>query len=80
MVSEHWGETLHKPAIPLVDLDIVRETLSYIRDDIRRVPGLEKAADRVTAALAEIADYEGRRLSPLSQSRIEVRIPLRRKH
>jgi hypothetical protein len=71
---------LHKPAIPLVNLDTVRETLTYIRDDIRRVPGLEEAADRLTAALVELADYESRRLSPLSQSRIEVRIPLRRKH
>jgi hypothetical protein len=73
-------ESLHKPAIPLVNLDAIRETLTYVRDDIRRVPDLERAAEHLTAALAEIADYESRRLSPLSQSRIEVRIPLRRKH
>ena len=69
-----------KPAFQLVDLDTMRETLMYIRDDMRRVPGLEKAVDRLTAALGEIAAAEARRLSPMTESFIKVRLPLRRKH
>ena len=52
----------------------------YIRDDIQRVPGMEKAADRLTAALAEIAAAERRRLAPVSHSVIDARLVLRRKH
>ena len=75
------GEPLHhKPSVPLVDLDTIRETLVYIRDDIQRVPGLERAADRLTAALAEIAAAERRRLAPISHSVIDARPVLRRKH
>jgi hypothetical protein len=75
------GETLHlKPSVPLVDFDTIRETLTYIRDDIQRVPGLEKAADRLTAALAEIAAAERRRLAPVSHSLIDARVIMRRKH
>ncbi len=69
-----------KPTVPLVDLDTIRETLIYIRDDIQRVPGLEKAADRLTAALAEFAAAERRRLAPISHSVIDARLVLRRKH
>lgn len=75
------GEPLRaKPAVPLVDLDTIRETLIYIRDDIQRVPGMEKAADRLTSALAEIAAAERRRLGPISHSVINARLVLRRKH
>lgn len=75
------GEALHpKPGVPLVDFDTIRETLTYIRDDIQRVPGLEKAADRLTAALAEITAAERRRLAPVSHSIIDARLVLRRKH
>jgi hypothetical protein len=69
-----------KLSVPLVDLDAIRETLAYIRDDIRRVPGLEKAADRLTAALTEISEAERRRLGPVSHSIIDARLVLRRKH
>ena len=75
------GEPLHhKSSVPPVDFDTIRETLTYIRDDIQRVPGLEKAADRLTAALAEIAAAERRRLAPISHSVIDARLVLRRKH
>lgn len=81
MKREQLGEPLHhKPSVPLVDFDTIRETLAYIRDDIQRVPGLEKAADRLTAALAEIAAAERRRLAPVSRSVIDARLVLRRKH
>jgi hypothetical protein len=70
----------HRPSVPLVDLDTIRETLTYIRDDIQRVPGLEKVADRLTAALVEMAAAERRRLGPISHSVIDARLVLRRKH
>ena len=69
-----------KLSVPLVDLDTIRETLVYIRDDIQRVPGLDRAAERLTAALAEIAAAERRRLAPVSRSVIDARLALRRKH
>ena len=69
-----------KLSVPLVDLDTIRETLVYIRDDIQRVPGLDRAAERLTAALAEIAAAERRRLAPVSHSVIDARLALRRKH
>ncbi len=79
--KSRWGIPLHqKPTVPLVDFDTIRETLAYIRDDIQRVPGMEKAADRLTAALAEIAAAERRRLAPVSHSVIDARLVLRRKH
>lgn len=75
------GEPLQRrPNIPLVDLDTIRETLVYIRDDIQRVPGLEKAAERLNSALAEIAAAERRRMAPISHSVIDARLLLRRKH
>lgn len=75
------GEPLQqKLNVPLVDFDTIRETLVYIRDDIQRVPGLEKAAERLTAALAELAAAERRRLAPLSISVIDARMLPRRKH
>ena len=75
------GEPLHqKPTVPLVDLNTIRETLAYIRDDLQRVPGLERAADRLSAALVEIAAAERRRLAPVSHSLIDARPVLRRKH
>jgi hypothetical protein len=75
------GEPLQqKPNMPLVDLDTIRETLLYIRDDMQRVPGLEGAAEHLTAALGEIAAAERRRLAPVSSSIIEARFVPRRKH
>jgi hypothetical protein len=55
-----------KPAFPGLDLDTVRETLTYIRDDLQRVPGLQSAAEALGAALREI-DHCNKRLSVLSQ-------------
>lgn len=75
------GEPLqHKPNMPLVDFDTIRETLLYIRDDLQRVSGLEKASEFLTAALGELTAAERRRLAPLSLSRIEARPLPRRKH
>jgi hypothetical protein len=46
----------------LVDLGTIRETLAYIRDDLARVPGLERAAEMIGSALGELETAEGRRL------------------
>jgi hypothetical protein len=74
------GEPLrNNPHVPLVDLETIRETLAYIRDDIQRVPALERAADGLTAVLAEIAAVERRRLA-LSASMIDPRRLPPRKH
>ena len=51
-----------KRNVPLVDLGTIRETLAYIRDDLARVPGLERAAEIVGSALAELGAAEDRRL------------------
>jgi hypothetical protein len=69
-----------RPNVPLVDLDTIRETLLYIRDDMQRVPGLDRAAEHLTAALGELTAAERRRMAPLSTSVIDARILPRRKH
>ena len=51
-----------KRNVPLVDLGTIRETLAYIRDDLARVPGLERAAEMIGSALGELESAEGRRL------------------
>lgn len=38
----------------VLDLSTVRETLAYMHDDVRRTPGLERAAAALAAALAEV--------------------------
>lgn len=75
------GEPLqHKLNMPLVDLETIRETLLYIRDDMQRVPELEKAAEHLTLALGEVTAAERRRLAPVSSSIIDARFVPRRKH
>lgn len=43
-----------RPWPPEIDLSTARETLAYIEDDMRRVPGLEKVAEAISLAMAEI--------------------------
>jgi hypothetical protein len=74
------GEPLrNNPHVPLVDLDTIRETLVFIRDDIQRVPGMERAAEGLSTVLAEI-DAATRRRVVLSAATIDVRRPPPRKH
>lgn len=47
------------PWPPALDLTTVRETIVYMRDDARRVPGLEGVAAALDASIAEI-DKAGR--------------------
>ena len=69
-----------KRNVPLIDLGTVRETLAYIRDDLQRVPGLERAAELIAAALAEVEAAERRRLAPIPRSVLEARLLARRRH
>lgn len=41
-----------------LDLSTMRETLAYIQDDARRVPGLEKASAALATAIREIEQAE----------------------
>ena len=54
---------------PAIDLATVRETLHYMKVDMRRVPGLEKAAGAIEAAIVEI-DNAGVRHTPIDYSAI----------
>jgi len=47
-----------QPWPPHVDLTTARETLSYIQDDMKRVPELQKIADALEAVLHEIDHAE----------------------
>ena len=64
---------------PLIDIAMLRETLAYIRDDLRRVPEMRRAADLLSAALGEIATAERRRLASVPLSVIDARWLRRRK-
>jgi hypothetical protein len=56
------------PWPPLIDLATVRETLLYMKDDMRRVPGLEAVAEALDGAITEIdkaeRNLDRRRISP----------------
>jgi hypothetical protein len=69
-----------KRNVPLIDLGTVCDTLAYIRDDLQRVPGLERAAELIGSALCEVVAAERRRLAPIPCSVLETRLPPRRKH
>jgi hypothetical protein len=69
-----------KRNVPLIDLGTVRDTLSYIRDDLQRVPALERVAELIGAALAEMLAAERRRLAPIPRSVLDARLLSRRKH
>jgi len=47
VAREHGVRSTFDPKrnTPLIDLGTVREMVAYIRDDLRRVPGLERATD-----------------------------------
>jgi hypothetical protein len=56
-----------RPWPPSIDLSTVRETLTYMRDDARSIPGLEQVAAALDTALSEV-DAAERRLQPVSYS------------
>jgi hypothetical protein len=65
---------------PLLDLGAVRDTLAYMRDDVQRVPGLERAAELLAQALAEVEAADRRRLAPIPRSVLQARLLARRRH
>lgn len=69
-----------KRNVPAVDLGTVREVLGFIRDDLQRVPGLERAAELLSSALAEVDTAARRRLAPVSGSIMDARQLRRRRH
>ena len=69
-----------KRDVLLFDLGTVCSTLAYIRDDMQRVPGLERAAELIDEAVAELRAAEGRRLAPISHSLLKTRLGARHKH
>ena len=62
----------HRPWPPSIDLSTVRETLIYMRDDARSVPGLENVATALEAAIDEI-DSAQEKLEPTSLTPIASR-------
>lgn len=67
----------NRPWPPTIDLSTVRETLIYMRDDARAVPGLEQVAASLDAAIDEVDAAEAT-LKPISLSPIESRfLPMR---
>jgi hypothetical protein len=69
-----------KRNVPLIDLGTVRETLAFIRNDLQRVAGLERAAELLDSALAEIEAADRRRLAPIPRSILEFQLVRRHKH
>jgi hypothetical protein len=65
---------------PLVDLGTLRETLACIRDDLQRVRELQRAAELLSLALAEIEAAERRRLAPIPGSILDAARRPRRRH
>lgn len=61
-----------RPWPPSIDLATVRETLMYMRDDARGVPGLEKVAQSLDAAIQDVDAAEAK-LTPVSYSPIQSR-------
>ncbi len=62
----------HRPWPPSIDLSTVRETLIYMRDDARSVPGLENLATALEAAIGEV-DSAQDKIEPASLSPIASR-------
>lgn len=68
----------HRPYPPTIDLSTVRETLVYMRDDARAVPGLEQVAASLDAAIGEVDAAEAKlapvRLTPIASRFLPARL------
>jgi hypothetical protein len=62
-----------RPWSPVLDLSTVRETLLYVQDDMRRVPGLEKVAGALEAVVKEIDVAERAQPRPIPTRITETR-------
>lgn len=65
---------------PLIDFGTVCDTLAYMRDDLQRVPGLERAVELIGSALCEVEAARRRRLAPIPRSVLGARWSVRRRH
>jgi hypothetical protein len=54
-----------QPWPPAIDLHTVRETVLYMRDDAKRIPGLEGLTKAFDAALVEIEKAERKARPPI---------------
>lgn len=54
-----------QPWPPTLDLTTIRETLSYMHGDMKRVPALTKAAEALEAALREIDTARAKTAAPI---------------
>jgi hypothetical protein len=61
-----------RPWPPAIDLATIRETLIYMRDDARAVPGLEQVAQSLDAAIRDVDAAEAK-LTPVSYGPIASR-------
>lgn len=69
----------NRPWPATLDLSTVRETLIYMRDDARLVPGLEDVAQALDQAVGKVDAAESR-MKPVSYSPIAARfLPMRAK-
>ncbi len=57
---------------PTINLATVRETLHYMKDDMQRIPGLEKAGEAIAKAIAEIENAEVS-MRPVNYSTIDAK-------
>lgn len=62
---------------PALDLTTVRETITYMEGDLKRVPGLEAAARALKTAIAEIEIAE-RAMKPTSYNVLSAKFFPRR--
>ncbi len=67
-----------QPWPPAIDLSTVRETLLYMHDDMKRVPGLEAVTKAIETTLTEIESAE-KKSKPVKLSPVTARfLPYRR--
>jgi hypothetical protein len=62
----------------MIDLATARETLAYMQDDMKRVPGLEKVADALASAIREMDAADHQVEKPLKLSPFAARFLPRR--
>lgn len=65
MVIPVFKISRQQPFPPTLDLSTIRETLSYMHGDMKRVAALEKAAKALEAAIREIDDARAKTAAPI---------------
>jgi hypothetical protein len=70
---------IRQPRRPLLDLETLRETLIYMRDDLKRVPGFETTAAALTTAIQEL-DLADQRKQPIAIDILRARFLPAKRH